>query len=114
MTEPSMLVSDRPVVQARPQLTAAQKALLERKVLPLNSLLHGACYKGFLDDMTTIGRWHAQKRRFVFWEHNMQQPQSKSTPHVADLGTGPRFAPLSQQEAEAGPHISDFAFETTR
>jgi len=109
-----MLVSDRPVAQAKPQLTAAQKALLERKVLPLNSLLHGACYNGLLDDLTTIGRWHAEKRRFVFWEHNMEQPHSKATPHVADLGTGPRFAPLSRQESEGGSHISDFAFETTR
>ena len=113
MTEPSMLVSKRPVAQAKPQLTAAQKALLERKVLPLNSLLHGAYYNGLLDNMTTIGRWHAEKRRFVFWEQNMDQPQSKATPHVADLGTGPRFAPLSRQESEEGSHISDFAFATT-
>jgi hypothetical protein len=114
MTEPSMLISDLPVAQAKPQLTAAQKALFERKVLPLNSLLHGAYYNGLLDDVTTIGRWHAQKRRFVFWEHNMEQPKSKVTPHVADLGTGPRFAPLSRLESEGGNHISDFAFETTR
>ena len=113
MTEPSMLVSNRPVARAKPQLTAAQKALLERKVLPLNSLLHGAYYNGLLDYMTTIGRWHAEKRRFVFWEHNINQPQSKATPHVADLGTGPRFAPLSRQESEGGAHISDFAFATT-
>ena len=114
MTELSMLASDRPVAQAKPQLTAAQKALLERKVLPLNSLLHGAYYNGLLDDMTTVGRWHAHKRRFVFWEHNMEQPKSKATPHVADLGTGPRFAPLSPQESGGGSQISDFAFETTR
>jgi hypothetical protein len=114
MTEPSVLVSNRQVAQAKPQLTAAQKALLERKVLPLNSLLHGAYYNGLLDDLTTIGRWHAEKRRFVFWEHNMEQPHSKATPHVADLGMGPRFAPLSRQESEGGSHISDFAFETTR
>lgn len=113
MTEPSLLVSNRPIAQPKPQLTAAQKALLERKVLPLNSLLHGAYYNGLLDNMTTIGRWHAEKRRFVFWEHSMEQPQSKATPHVADLGTGPRFAPLSRQESEGGFHISDFAFATT-
>ena len=114
MTESSMPISDRPVEQAKPQLTAAQKALLERKVMSLNSLLHGAYYNGLLDDMTTIGRWHEQKRRFIFWEHNMDQPQSKATPHVADLGTGARFAPLSEQESEGGSHLSDFAFETTR
>jgi len=88
--------------------------LLERKVLPLNSLSHGAYYNGLLDDLTTIGRWHAQKRRFVFWEQNMEQPKSKATPHVADLGTGPRFAPLAQEKSGGGLHISDFAFETTR
>jgi hypothetical protein len=114
MTELLMLNSDRPLAQAKTQLTAAQKALLERKVLPLNSLQHGAYYNGLLDDLTTIGRWHAQKRRFVFWEQNMEQPKSKAIPHVADLGTGPRFAPLSQQESKGGSQISDFAFETTR
>lgn len=114
MTELSMLNSDRAVAEAKIQLSAAQKALLERKVLPLNSLLHGAYYNGLLDDLTTIGRWHAQRRRFVFWDQTMEQPKSKAIPHVADLGTGPRFAPLSQQESERGSQISDFAFETTR
>lgn len=113
MTEPSTLIRDRQAVQAKPQLTAAQKALLERKVLPLNSLQHGAYYNGLLDDTTTIGRWHAEKRRFVFWQQSLELPQAKATPHVADLGTGPRFAPLSRQESEGGSHISDFAFATT-
>jgi hypothetical protein len=114
MTVSSVLVSDRLVAQAKPHFTAAQKALLERKVLPLNSLSHGAYYNGLLDDMTTIGRWHAQKRRFVFWEQNMEQPKSKATPHVADLGSGARFAPLTQEKSDGASHISDFAFETTR
>ena len=113
MNETSMLVSNGPFAQMRPQLTAAQKALLERKVLPLNSLQHGAYYEGLLDNLTTIGRWHAERRRFVFWERSVEQPQAKATPHVADLGTGPRFAPLSRQEAEGVGHISDFAFATT-
>ena len=111
--DPSTLISDRTFALPRPQLTAAQKALLERKVLPLNSLLHGAYYNGLLDNTTTIGRWHAERRRFVFWERSVEQPQSKTTPHVADLGTGPRFAPLSRQESEGVGHISDFAFATT-
>ncbi|HKQ25745.1 MAG TPA: hypothetical protein VJT81_14970 [Burkholderiales bacterium] len=111
--DPSMLISDRSVALARPQLTAAQKALLERKVLPLNSLLHGAYYNGLLDNTTTIGRWHAERRRFIFWERSVEHPQAKATPHVADLGTGPRFAPLSRQEPEGVGHISDFAFATT-
>ena len=114
MTETSRLAGKQPVVQAKPQLTAAQQALLERKVLPLNSLVHGACYSGLLDNETTVGRWHAEKHRFVFWDQNQQQPQSKATPHVADYGTGSRFAPLSRQEPEAGSEVSDFAFATTR
>ena len=114
MTEPSTLIFNRQGGEAKPQLTAAQRALHERKVLPLNTLLHGAYYNGLLDNMTTIGRWHAEKRRFVFWEPSVEQPQAKATPHVADLGSGPRFAPLSRQESEGGSHISDFAFATTR
>ena len=101
------------MTELKPPLTAAQKALRERKVLPLNSLIHGAYYNGLLDDTTTAGRWHAQKRRFIFWEQHVDQSQSKATPHVADLGTGPRFAPLLQLESDGEPHISDFAFETT-
>ena len=114
MAELLMPIGDQRVAQTKPQLSAAQLALRERKVLSLNSLQHGAYYNGLLDDATTVGRWHEQKRRFVFLEQSMQQPKSKATPHVADLGTGSRFAPLSRQEAAAGPHVSDFAFETTR
>jgi hypothetical protein len=113
MIEPSMSMINRQVAPARPPLTAAQKALHERKVLPLNSLLHGAYYNGLLDNTTTIGRWHAERRRFIFWERSVEQPQAKATPHVADLGTGPRFAPLALQEPEEVGHISDFAFATT-
>ena len=114
MAELLMPIGNLRVAQAMPQLTAAQNALRERKVLSLNSLQHGAYYNGLLDDATTVGRWHEQKRRFVFWGRSMGQPEFKAAPHVADLGTGPRFAPLSRQEAAAGPHVSDFAFETTR
>jgi hypothetical protein len=104
----------KPVVEVKHRITAAQQALLERKVLSLNSLLHGAYYNGLLDDLTTTGRWHAQRRRFVFREHNMGQPELKAVPHVADLGVGPRFAPLTRQETDGEPPISDFALETTR
>ncbi len=114
MTGHTMPNVERRAAQAKPELTAAQKALLERKVLPLNSLLHGAYYNGLLDDMTAIGRWHAERRRFVFWEQNVDLQKSKAVPHVADLGLGSRFAPLARQESEAGGQISDFAFETTR
>jgi hypothetical protein len=114
MTEFVMLLTDQPVGQMKPKLTAAQKALLERKALSLDTLLHGAYYNGLLGDTTTIGRWHAHKRRFVFWEHNMGQPKLNAAPHVADAGAGARFAPLSRQESEGEYHISDFAFETAR
>ncbi len=114
MIEHPTSIGDRSGALAKPQLTAAQKALLEHKVLPLNSLVHGAYYNGLLDDTTTIGRWHAEKHRFVFWEHNVSLPGSTAVPHVADLGTGARFAPLSLLESVGGWHISDFALETTR
>ncbi|MEO8008518.1 MAG: hypothetical protein ABI728_08375 [Betaproteobacteria bacterium] len=112
MTEFATQLADQPARQKKSKSTAAQKALLERKVLSLNALLHGAYYNGLLGDLTTVGRWHATKRRFVFWEHEMGEPKLKSAPHVGDAGTGARFAPLSRQEAKGEYHISDFAFET--
>ncbi|HZP93880.1 MAG TPA: hypothetical protein VFB20_13490 [Burkholderiales bacterium] len=114
MANTSTPVGNRPVVQPKPQLTAAQQALQERKVLPLSSLEHGACYSGLLDNLTITARWHAEKRRFVVWESSVEQPQSKTVPHVADLGSGPRFAPLSRQEPDGKSEVSDFAFATTR
>ena len=114
MTDRLMLPAQQQAAQARPKPTAAQKALTERKVLSLNSLLHGAYYNGLLDDVPAIGRWHAHKGRFIFWEQNVGEAKLKAIPHVADLGSGERFAPLSQQESEGGSHISDFAFETAR
>jgi len=104
----------QPIAQGKPEPTAAQRALLDRKVLSLNSLQHGGYYNGSLDNTTTIGRWHAHKSRFVFWEQIVGEVKLKSVPHVADLGTGARFAPLSRQESDGGSHVSDFAFETTR
>jgi hypothetical protein len=86
--------------------------LRERKALPPETLVHGAYYNGLLDDLTTTGRWHGQKRHFVIWEHSLGQPNLKAAPHVAELGTGPCFAPLARQETEGDYHISDFAFET--
>jgi hypothetical protein len=113
MTEFGMLLAGQPDEQEKSRPTAAQRALLERKALSPDTLLHGAYYNGLLGDTTTIGRWHARNRRFVFWEHSMGEPKLKAAPHVADAGAGVRFAPLSRQESEGGNHISDFAFETT-
>lgn len=108
------LIADAPVGQEKPRVTAAQKALRERTVLSLNALQHGDYYLGLLDDMTLTARWHAQKRRFVCRMHIIGQPVLKAAPHVADLGMGCRFAPISRQEVNEGMHISDFALETTR
>jgi hypothetical protein len=105
-------LTDQPNGQPKPQASAAQKALLERKALPAATLVHGAYYNGLLGDLTTAGRWHARKQRFVIWEQTMGQAKLKAAPHVADSGTGPHFAPLSRLESEGGYHISDFAFET--
>jgi len=113
MTDLVTALRDASAERAKPQITAAQKALLDRKVLALNSLAHGAYYNGLLDDLTTIARWHAQKRRFVFRDHTLGEAKVKAVPHVADLGTGARFAPLSVQEPDGEFQISEFALETT-
>ena len=113
MTQPSMPVDSRPVAEAKPRVTAAHQALLEHKVMPINSLHHGAYYSGLLDDEKAIIRWNAEKRRFVFWDPAMTQPGPKTIPHVADFGSGPRFAPLSQQEPDRKSQVSDFALVTT-
>ena len=114
MTDFTKMLAGPPVGNGKPALTAARKALLESAVLSADALLHGAYYSGLLDDTTTIGRWHAHKRRFVFWEHNMGRPKLKAAPHVAAGAAGACFAPLSKVESEDGNRISDFAFETTR
>ena len=114
MTEFGVLIDGQRAGQEKPKLTAAQKALLDRKALPLAALAHGDYYAGFLDDMSTIGRWHARRRRFVAWEHEMGQAKLKAAPHVADFGTGSRFAPLAPKKADDAYHVSDFAFETAR
>ena len=108
------LIADPPAGQEKPRLTAAQKALLERTVMSLCKLVHGDHYLGLLDDMTLTARWHGQKRKFVCRMHIIGQPVLKAAPHVADLGMGCRFAPISRQEVNEGIHISDFALETTR
>ena len=84
------------------------------KALPLATLEHGDYYAGFLGDVNTIGRWHALRRRFVAWAYEMGQVKLNAAPHVADAGTGLRFAPLVQKKADDACHVSDFAFETTR
>jgi hypothetical protein len=108
------LIADPPAGDEKPRVTAAQKALHERTVLSLNALRHGDYYLGLLDDMTLSARWHGQRRKFVCRMHIIGQPVYKAAPHVADLGVGCRFAPISRQEENAGIHISDFALETTR
>lgn len=113
MNEFGMLLTSHTAGEEKISPTAAQKALLEHKALSPNALSHGAYYSGFLGDTKTAGRWHAQKRRFVVWEHDKGQPKLKAANHVADAGAGARFAPLSQLESEGEYHISDFALETT-
>jgi len=113
MTQRSMPVVRRPVAKAKTQVTAAHQALLDHKVMPLNSLQHGAYYSGLLDNAKTTSRWNAEKRRFVIWDQTMTQPATKTTPHVADFGSGPRFAPLSRQEPDEKSRVSDFALVAT-
>ncbi len=108
------LIADPPTGPEKPRVTAAQKALHECTVISLSALQHGNYYLGLLDDMTLTARWHAHKRKFVCQMHIIGQPVLKAAPHVADLGMGCRFAPISRQEVNAGIQISDFALETTR
>ena len=112
MIQPSMPAKSRSVVKRKLPVTAAHKALLENKVMPLRSLHHGAYYSGFLDDAISTCRWNAEKRRFVFWDQAMQQPGSKTMPHVADLGPGSRFAPLCRREPDGKSRVSDFTLVT--
>lgn len=114
MTELLLRTGGQAAAPAKPQLNAAQQALRERRALPLNALQHGDYYNGLLDDVAATARWNAQRRRFVFWQHGTGQPKLKAAPHVADLGTGARFAPVARQDSDGGDHISDFALETTR
>ncbi len=113
MPLPTLRAGNQPVPQPKPQITAAQQALLDRKVLPISTLAHGECYIGYLDSVMTVARWHSQRRRFVFWDREMQQPKAKAVPHAADQGIGPRFAPLARHEPEPGAEVSEFAFVTT-
>ena len=113
MNEFGTLLTDRPAWDEQPGPTAAQKALIERKALIPAALLHGVYYSGLFGDTKTVGRWHGRKRRFVVWEHDKGQPKMKAAMHVADPGTGARFAPLARLESEGEYHISDFSFETT-
>jgi hypothetical protein len=108
------LIADAPAAPKKPKISSAQKALFERTALPLSTLVHGDYYLGLLDDLTVAARWHSQRRRFVCSLHVSGQPVLKAVPHVADLGTGARFAPIAPQAVTAGTHISDFALETTR
>ena len=108
------LIADAPAGPQKPRITSAQKALAERTALPLSTLVHGHYYLGLLDDLTITARWHSQRRRFVCTLHVAGQPVLKAMPHVADLGTGARFAPIAPHEVTAGTHISDFALETAR
>ena len=105
--------ADLPEAREKPAPTAADKALLERKVLGAETLVHGAYYNGLFGDMVMIARWHAQKRCFVLCEQAMGGPKLKAALHVAEATAGVPFAPLAEQKAEGDYHISDFAFETT-
>ena len=105
--------ADPPEAREKPALTAAGKALLERRVLGAGTLVHGAYYNGLFGDMTMIARWHAHKHRFVLSEQAMGGPKLQAAPHVAEATEGVPFAPLAEQQAEGDYHISDFAFETT-
>jgi hypothetical protein len=75
-------------------------------------LAHGAYYTGKLGVTPAVARWHAMKRRFVFGEITLGRQRVRTVAHVADSGTGERFAPLSTIAPNETCQVSDFAFET--
>ena len=101
----------------RPPFTLVEPApadgqSLSESALPPEMLEHGAYYVGKLGGATAVARWHAKKRRFVFSEFSMGRQHIRSIAHVAEKGTGERFAPLSKTEPKGAADISDYAFET--
>jgi hypothetical protein len=83
-----------------------------RKVLPVETLEHGAYYAGALGGLPVVARWHSGRRRFVFGEFALGRQRVRSVPHVLESGTGDRFAPWTKAEPASASRISDYAFET--
>jgi hypothetical protein len=84
----------------------------EAGVLRPELLEHGAYYAGKIGAVSAIARWHARKQRFVFGQFNFGRHRVTSIPHVAEKGTGERFAPISKTGPTDTSRVSDYAFES--
>ena len=84
----------------------------EAGVLRPELLEHGAYYAGKIGAVSAIARWHARKQRFVFGQFNFGRHRVTSIPHVAEKGSGERFAPTTKTGPTDTSRVSDYAFET--
>ena len=102
-----------PFTLQAPLVSAEQPASLP-VALSLETLEHGAYYAGKVGVASTVARWHAKKRRFVFGEFTLGRQRVRSLAHIADTnsGTEERFIPLSRPESRDSYRVSDYAFET--
>lgn len=95
-------------------LGSAGQPVSSPEALALETLEHGAYYAGKVGVASTVARWHAKKRRFVFGEFTLGRQRVRSLAHIADStsGTEERFSPLSRPESKDSFRVSDYAFET--
>lgn len=99
---------------ASPEMSATPKMLMEQQALKPAALMAGAYYQGYLGAVSTIGRWSAQRLRFVVWGQENGQPKLKGARHVLDSGVGDAFAPFALVQVGKEQMISDFDLDTTR
>jgi hypothetical protein len=107
-----LLPGARPFTSYDSSVTAQAQASSAPAVLAAERLAHGAYYAGKLGTAPAVARWHGKKRVFVLAEITLGRPRVKTVFHVADGGTGERFAPLSQTAPNDTCEVTDFAFET--
>jgi hypothetical protein len=101
-------------IPSEPLDSVDQQPRFAPAALPLEMLEHGVHYAGKLGVTPAVARWHAMKRRFVFEEITLGRQHVRTVAHVADIGTGERFAPLSKTSPNDTCRVSGFAFETAK
>ncbi len=97
-----------------PQMNAMQKLRIEHQALNPGGLFAGAYYRGYLGNISTIGRWSGQHYRFVVWTQEKGAAKLKAARHVLESGIGDAFAPFELVHVEKENQISDFDLATTR
>ncbi len=99
---------------AAPAMTAAQLIEMSNQALKPGGLVAGAYYKGYLGDLTAIGRWNGLQLRFVVWVPEGDKFKLKGARHILESGIGDAFAPFEKVEVEKERQISDFDLNTVR